>query len=147
VTEPEISLRDVRDGDLEVFFDHQRDPGAVQMVGLPSRDRPVFDAHWARIRRDDSVALRTVVVDGAVAGNLLSFVVDGRREVGYWLGREFWGRGVATRALAAFLREVTERPLHAGVVPHNAGSLRVLERCGFVRCGTDGERILLELAR
>ncbi len=115
------------------------------MVGLPSRERPVFDAHWAKIRRDDSGVLRTVLVDGEVAGNMLSFLADGRREVGYWLGREFWGRGVATRALAAFLEVEDRRPLFAGVVPHNGGSLRVLEKCGFVRRETKDDLLILEL--
>lgn len=45
-------------------------------------------------------------------------------------GKEHWG-SVATRALAAFLRLVTERPLHAHVAQHNVGSRRVLEKCGF----------------
>jgi hypothetical protein len=75
----EVGLREVRDDDLDTFYAHQRDPEAVEMVGLPSRDRPVFDAHWAKIRRDGTVRLRTVLVEGAVAGNVLSFGTDGRR--------------------------------------------------------------------
>ena len=40
---------------------------------------------------------------------------DGKRLVGYWIGREFWGKGLATKALAELLAEVTARPLHAYV--------------------------------
>ncbi|MBP8242640.1 MAG: GNAT family N-acetyltransferase, partial [Thermoflexales bacterium] len=68
---------------------------------------------------------------------------SGQREVGYWLGREFWGKGIATRALEAFLAIDTTRPLHAFVVHHNLGSIRVLEKCGFVRAAQDAEGVTL----
>jgi RimJ/RimL family protein N-acetyltransferase len=51
--------------------------------------------------------------------------------VGYWLGRSYWGRGIATRALALFLPLVPARPLYAHVASHNTGSMRVLVKCGF----------------
>jgi RimJ/RimL family protein N-acetyltransferase len=66
-----------------------------------------------------------------VAGNIVCFDRDDKRLVGYWLGREFWGQGLATRALAELLVEVTERPLYAYVAKTNIGSARVLEKCGF----------------
>jgi RimJ/RimL family protein N-acetyltransferase len=117
------------------------------MAAFPARRRAAFAAHWKRILRSDAVVVRTITVDGAVAGTVLSWPQDGRRLVGYWLGREFWGRGVATDALGQFLRVVAERPLHAYVAVHNAGSVRVLEKCGFVRVGEqrgdDGVDVLL----
>jgi RimJ/RimL family protein N-acetyltransferase len=130
-----ISLRAVEDRDLDVLFEHQADPVAAQMAAFPSRDRQRFDAHWARIRSDDTVVLRTVLVDGVVAGGVTSWIDDGRRLVGYWIGREHWGRGVATRALEQFVGQVPVRPLHAHVAAHNAGSIRVLRKCGFRRDG------------
>ena len=54
-----------------------------------------------------------------------------REMIGYWIGRDFWGRGIATAALAAFIAQVKERPLHAFVATHNVGSIRVLEKCEF----------------
>jgi RimJ/RimL family protein N-acetyltransferase len=59
--------------------------------------------------------------------------------VGYWVGREFWGRGIATRALAAFLDEVSERPIYAGVADTNLASIRVLEKCGFTVAESNAE--------
>ena len=59
----------------------------------------------------------------------------GRHEVGYWIGRDHWGRGYATRALAQLLLEMLERPLFAHVADGNVGSRRVLERNGFVAAG------------
>ena len=82
--------------------------------------------------RDEAVILKTILFDGQVAGIVLSFVTSGEREVGYWIGREYWGKGIATKALAEFLGQVRERPLHGYVARHNTGSRRVLEKCGFM---------------
>jgi RimJ/RimL family protein N-acetyltransferase len=131
-------LRDVEPDDLEVFYEQQRDPAATRMAFVPAREREAFIAHWERILRDDTVVVKTIVADGAVAGNTVSFERDGKREVGYWLGRPFWGRGLATRALDEYLRVVTHRPLHASAAAANRASIRVLEKCGFTitRCET-----------
>lgn len=136
-------LRDVRPADLPVFYEQQLDPESTRMAAFPARERAAFDAHWEKILRDRMVRANAIVADGAVAGNVVSFRKDGKTEVGYWLGREFWGRGIATRALAEFVRSVDERPLHAGVAKHNAGSIRVLEKCGFRRCGEEEDGMLL----
>jgi RimJ/RimL family protein N-acetyltransferase len=133
-----VQLRDVETGDLPSFFEHQRDPEAVAMVVFKSRDRPAFDAHWAKILADDTSLKQTVVVDGQVAGNVVSFVLEGVRQVGYWLDRAYWGRGVATAALTAFLKIEERRPLYAGVARHNVGSRRVLQKCGFVEVLEEG---------
>jgi RimJ/RimL family protein N-acetyltransferase len=62
---------------------------------------------------------------------VVSFILEGRREVGYWLGREFWGKGIATSALQLFLEEISERPLFAFSAHSNPASARVLQKCGF----------------
>jgi RimJ/RimL family protein N-acetyltransferase len=128
-----VTIRPVREDDLPILFEHQRDPEANAMAAFPPRDRDAFMAHWAKILADDSLLAFAIELDGRVVGNLGSFEFEGHREVGYWIDRAVWGRGVATRALAAFLHDETQRPLFAGVVPHNAGSMRVLEKCGFER--------------
>jgi RimJ/RimL family protein N-acetyltransferase len=125
-------LRNVEPGDLDAFFEHQSDPEAAAMAVFPVRDREAFDAHWGRVLADDSVFKATIVDDGAVAGNIGCWTHDGRLLVGYWLGREFWGRGLATAALAELAEAIPDRPLHAWVATSNAGSIRVLEKCGFV---------------
>ena len=104
----------------------------------------------AKTLASDSALTWTVVSDGAVAGNIGCWEDDGRRLVGYWIGREFWGRGLATQALAELLDVVDARPLHAYVAKSNVASIRVLEKCGFVKvgehAGDDGiEELLLEL--
>jgi RimJ/RimL family protein N-acetyltransferase len=126
-------LRDVVDSDLDAFFQHQADPEAAAVAMFPAREREAFDAHWRRIRADETVAMRTIDADGEVAGNVISWEQDGRRLVGYWVGREFWSRGLATAALAEFVEQLAERPLYAWVATSNVGSIRVLEKCGFAR--------------
>jgi RimJ/RimL family protein N-acetyltransferase len=126
------ALRDVAEADLDVFYEQQLDPEATAMALFPARDREAFDAHWRRLLADDSVVKRTIVDEGAVAGNVGVWEHEGRLFVGYWLGREFWGRGLATAALVELVTELDARPLHAWVAASNVGSIRVLEKCGFV---------------
>jgi RimJ/RimL family protein N-acetyltransferase len=142
-----IRLREVEPGDLPLFFAHQQDAAAAAMAAFPSRDRAAFDAHWAKILADPANMVRTVVVDGEVAGNVCSFTRDGLREVGYWIDRALWGRGVATAALTAYLHVERTRPLYAGVAKHNAASLRVLHKCGFIFHADDDSHVVLVLAR
>ena len=107
------------------------------MAAFPARDREPFMTHWQKIMADDTNLLRTVVFEKEIAGNIVSFVQAGRREVGYWLGRRYWGKGIATEALRQFLREIEPRPLFAHVARQNAASRRVLEKCGFRLHGED----------
>lgn len=136
----DIRLREVADDDLPIFFDHQLHPAANRMAAFTPRDpsdRQAFSERWSRLRADDTVLIRTVLCEGRVAGSILKYEENGRQEVSYWLGREFWGRGVATRATAAFLDLLTTRPLFARVAKDNVASLRVLEKCGFRITGED----------
>jgi RimJ/RimL family protein N-acetyltransferase len=133
-----VVLREVVEDDLPIFFEHQRDPEGARMAAFTPRDREAFMAHWTtKVLGDPAAMAWTVVLDGDVAGNVVSWIQDGRRLVGYWIGREHWGKGVATRGLTAFLDLVPTRPLYAYVATSNAASIRVLEKCGFVRTGED----------
>jgi RimJ/RimL family protein N-acetyltransferase len=127
-----IEIRPVLESDLDTFYEHQTDPEATAMAVFGARERDVFMEHWhSRILANPDNYARTITVGGAVAGNILSWDMESHRYVGYWIGREFWGRGVATEALSQLVRELTERPLYALVVVTNIGSQRVLEKSGF----------------
>lgn len=131
-------LRDVRDEDLDVLFEHWVDPESNRMAAFTAADptdRDAFDARWARLRNDETITARTIEVGGAVVGTITSWTQDGNREVTYWIGRDHWGKGIATRALAEFLEIETTRPVYGVAAADNAGSLRVLEKCGFERVG------------
>lgn len=129
-----VQLRAVETADLPVLFEHQLDPEATRMAAFPSREREAFMAHWARVLGNPACVARTILCEGHVAGNIGAWTDADTRErlVGYWIGREFWGRGVATAALSQFVNYETARPLTARVVKHNRASLRVLQKCGFV---------------
>jgi RimJ/RimL family protein N-acetyltransferase len=125
------TLRNVTDEDLPIFFEHQRDAAALRMAAFSSRERDAFLTHWrTKVLRPENLT-RTIVVGGLVAGYVGSWEQDGKRLVAYWIGREHWGKGIATRALSEFLVLEPIRPLHAWVAVHNVGSIRVLEKCGF----------------
>ena len=130
-------LRNVVEGDLRTFFEHQRDPEATSMAAFPAREWDAFISHWRhKVLGVPANEARTILVDEQVAGYVASWEQDGRRLVGYWVGREYWGRGVARSALDEFLRtHEHHRPIHAYVVLSNARSIRVLEKCGFQRVG------------
>jgi RimJ/RimL family protein N-acetyltransferase len=144
----DLVLRDLTLDDVPILFEHQRDPVANEMAVFPARDWDAFAAHDAKIRSDPALIRRAVVVDGEVVGWIGCFGEE-QREVGYWYDRAVWGRGIATAGLAAFLDDVTERPLFAHVGVTNVGSAKVLEHCGFVEVGretTDIEEIVYRLA-
>jgi RimJ/RimL family protein N-acetyltransferase len=134
----DVRLRNVENADLEAFFEHQRDPDSTRLTASVPRARKPFFAYWAEIRSSPTVFAQTIVVDREVVGNIMCWEQSGEHWVGYGIARRHWGRGVATTALALFLCQVSWRPLHAFVAVHNAGSMRVLEKCGFQRVG-DGD--------
>ncbi|MGW7287487.1 GNAT family N-acetyltransferase [Streptomyces sp. NPDC054847] len=135
----DVILREVQDSDLPVFFRHMSDPESNRMAAFTSEDptdRAAFDAHWARIRASDAV-IRTVVADSEVVGHTAVYGPPEEREVTYVIDRAHWGRGIATLALRALLEAVPTRPLHARAAADNAGSVRVLRKCGFLVTGHD----------
>ncbi len=142
----DVVLVDVTTEHLPVLFEQQLDREASRMAAFPPRDRAAFMAHWAKILADATLTKRAILVGGRLAGHIGAFTAGGETLVGYWLGREFWGQGIATRALATLLPLVPARPLHAHVAKHNVGSIRVLEKCGFTvareeRVTENGEEI------
>jgi RimJ/RimL family protein N-acetyltransferase len=140
-----ILLRPPIETDLPILFEQQLDPEATEMAAFPSKDRGPFMLHWEKIMHDKAVTIRVILFKGKVAGHLLSWKQGYQQEVGYWIGREFWGRGVASAALTEFLTLVKPRPLFAHVANHNMASRRVLEKCGFVLLDEGREESLLKL--
>ncbi|MFC8075090.1 GNAT family N-acetyltransferase [Streptomyces sp. NPDC057307] len=133
-----ISLREVRDSDLNIFWEHLSDPAAQHVAAVTRKyhyDRGHFDDHWARIRARPDVLMRTVLADEEVVGHVAVYGPPDEREVTYWIDRAHWGRGTATAALAALIELAGTRPLYAHAAADNTGSIRVLEKCGFVVTG------------
>jgi RimJ/RimL family protein N-acetyltransferase len=132
-----ITLRPVIDSDLPVFFEQQNDPVANEMAAFPARERDAFIAHWTKNLANKANIHMTILYKEEVAGNIISFDMEGHREVGYWLGRDFWGKGIASKALELFLKIEQIRPLYGYAAKHNIGSQRVLEKHGFEAIGEE----------
>jgi RimJ/RimL family protein N-acetyltransferase len=130
-------LRDVQESDLAIFFEHQQDADARRMAAFPAREWDAFVEHWrTKILAEPSARVKTVVSNGKTAGYVSSWERDGDRLLAYWLGKEYWGQGIATAAVAEFLLfHETKRPLHAYVARENVGSIRVLQKSGFQALG------------
>lgn len=130
-------LRNVLEDDLQTFYEHQRDPEATALAVYTAREWDAFLSHWHHnIFENPAAEARTILVDDKVAGYVGSWDQDGMRLLSYWIGREYWGRGVAHSAVEEFLQaHEHQRPIHAHVALSNARSIRVLEKCGFRRAG------------
>jgi RimJ/RimL family protein N-acetyltransferase len=136
-----IVLRPVFESDLPIFFGQQLDRDALAMSAYPSKDKGEFMRHWQGVLKNKGIVARTILYKDKIAGHILCWK-EGKYEprVGYWIGKQFWGRGIATSGLMEFLREVKIRPVYAHVANHNLASRRVLEKNGFALLD-EGEKI------
>ena len=155
----ELLLRNVVNDDLLIFFEYQLDPEANYMAAFTAKDptnQEAFMAHWHRILAEKTNIIQTIIFNGQVAGSVSSYEDEGKPEVTYWLGKEYWGKGIATWALKELLAHHNQRrPMYARVAKDNPGSRRVLEKCGFTVIseskgfanarGQEIEELLLEL--
>jgi [ribosomal protein S5]-alanine N-acetyltransferase len=144
---PSCILRPWDEADAPVIAPHADDPGVASRLrdGFP-HPYTVDDARTfiARARATDPPTIFAIEVEGGAAGSIGFHVGrDVERqsaEVGYWLGRRYWGRGIATEALRAVADHAfaAHGLLRLFAVPFadNPASARVLEKAGFVREGT-----------
>lgn len=129
-------LRRVEDSDIAIFFKHQLDPVSSWQVAFTHKDptdEAAFNLHIEEALKNVTVLMRTIHIDGEVAGYITKYDLDGEPQIGFVLGREFWGYGIATRALHEFLTIFTARPVYARTAFDNAASMHVLEKQNFKR--------------
>jgi RimJ/RimL family protein N-acetyltransferase len=103
-------LRDVQESDIAIFFQHQLDPVSNWQVAFTHEDpadEEAHNIHFAKVLADESIVMRTIVVGDEVAGYLTKYDLAGERQIGFVLGRAFWGKGIATQSLLEFLEIVT----------------------------------------
>ena len=135
-----VSLRDVQESDLPIFFEQQLDLDSNYMAAFTAKDptdRDAFMKHWKRVLGDETTINKTILFDGQVAGYIVCYPDEeiGEPEIGYWIGKPYWGRGIATKAVLLFLNYFKARPVYARVAKDNLASQRVLQKCGFTVCG------------
>lgn len=135
-----ITLRAMMDDDLPVFFKQMQEEDGIQMAGFTPKypfDKQAFNEKWEKIKADTSIIRRTILFNGEIAGHIARHNRFGEPEITYWIGKEFWYNGIASKALADFLIIDRERPLYARTAFDNFASQRVLEKCGFIKTGSE----------
>jgi len=137
---PSMTLSKTVKKDLETLFHFQLNEEACHLAAFMPEDHRDMAAYINKyegfLARPD-IHMRTIRLGDAIAGSISKFVMEGDAEITYWLDRKFWGRGLATAALSAFLELEKTRPLFGRVAFDNYGSQKVLEKCGFARIGAD----------
>ncbi len=136
----DIQLRPTEISDLDSLFQFQQDKeGAYLAAFMPKdpADKSAYLSKYTKLLRDPTVNNQTILIDYVIVGSIAKFVMEGDAEITYWIDRKFWGRGIATKALKEFLAIETSRPMFARVAFDNLGSQKVLEKCGFVKIGSD----------
>jgi RimJ/RimL family protein N-acetyltransferase len=135
-----ITLRKTDPADLNQLFLFQLDPEACYLAAFMPKDHTNKEAYIAKYTpflSDPSINMFTIFVNGNIAGSVSKYVMQGDAEITYWIDKQYWGQGIGTRALTEFLKIETTRPIYGRVAFDNIGSQRVLEKCGFVKIGTD----------
>ncbi|PHG06881.1 GNAT family N-acetyltransferase [Bacillus toyonensis] len=134
ISKSEVKLRDITEKDLPIFFEQQLDSTANYMAAFTAKDptdKDAFFDHWKKNIADETITIKTILFNGIVTGHISNFEQFGEPEVSYWIGKEYWGHGIATKALSEFLEYIKVRPLYARAAKDNLASIRVLEKCRF----------------
>lgn len=126
-----VELRDAGPGDVPAFYAMHADPEANRGGAFTPRKKPDFFKHWAKVLKNRLILKKAVLHNGKVAGYVVSFYRGGCREIGYWVARRHWGKGLASEGLRLTLENHHVCPLFARVAKTNPASRRVAEKCGF----------------
>jgi RimJ/RimL family protein N-acetyltransferase len=135
-----IKLRRTEVTDLDKFFQFQLDKEAIFLAAFTPKDptdKSAYLIKHTKLLSDPTINNQTIIVDNIIAGSIAKFVMEGDAEITYWIDRNFWGQGIATKALKEFLSIEATRPIFGRVAFDNFGSQKVLEKCDFVKIGTD----------
>lgn len=136
----EVKLRQTQKSDLEFFFQFQLDKEANYLAAFTSinpSDKNAYFEKYTKHLNDPAINMQTILVGNIIAGSIAKFEIKGDAEITYWIDKNFWGKGIATTALQQLLTIENARPILGRVAFDNFGSQRVLEKCGFVKTGTD----------
>ena len=135
----DIQLRPTNSSDLETLFLFQLDEEANYLAAFTSKkpsDRSAFIDKWTKLLTDTTVTTRTIIYKNKIVGSISKYEIKGTAEITYWIGKEFWKKGIAKSALQSFLEIEKSRPIFGRVAFDNIGSKKVLESCGFSKVGT-----------
>ena len=134
-----IQLRKTTFDDLETLYPFQLNEEAIYMAAFTSKDHTdkiAYFEKWTRFLNDKSIHSQTILCNGNIAGSIGKYLMEGEAEITYWLNCDFWGKGIATKALQEFLKLESIRPINGHVAFDNIASQKVLENCGFIKTGS-----------
>ncbi len=140
MTHPNITLSQTEKADLPTLFQFQLDEDANYLAAFTAKDSDNEAAYlekYTRFLTNPTINNQTIRADGEIVGSIAKFVIENDAEITYWIDRKYWGQGIATAALRAFLDIEKTRPLYGRVAFDNHGSQKVLSKCGFVKIGTE----------
>jgi ribosomal-protein-alanine N-acetyltransferase len=140
MTKNKITLIETEKDDLNTFFQFQLDEEANYLAAFTPKnphDKIAYIEKYTKHLADPTIRMRTIKVNGVIAGSIAKFIMENEAELTYWIDRKFWGQGIATAALTDFLKIEQSRPIRGRVAFDNYGSQKVLEKCGFVKIGKD----------
>ena len=135
-----IKFRKTEVDDLELLFKFQLDKEAMNLAAFTPKDptdKSAYLSKYTKILSDPTVNNQTIIIDNIIVGSIAKFEIHGQAEVTYWIDKNFWGKGIATKALEYLLTIETTRPIFGRVAFDNYGSQKVLEKCGFLKIGKD----------
>jgi len=145
-----ILLRPWRESDAEALFKYASDPDVGPRAGWPPHKsveeslqiiKSVFNTPtmWAVELKETAEAIGCVGYLPASVSNLQ--IPDDQCEVGYWIGKPYWGRGICTEALRLVIDYCFNvnhyTVLWGDFFPSNPASGRVMTKCGFVDTGRE----------
>lgn len=138
--ENSIEIKKTNNADLETLFDFQLDDESNYLAAFTSKDpsdKHAYLERYSKLLSVNTVNMKTIYLNRKIVGSIAKFEMEGDAEITYWIGKEFWGMGIATNVLNQFLKIEKMRPIYGRVAFDNFGSKKVLERCGFKKIGTD----------
>ncbi|MDH5032572.1 GNAT family N-acetyltransferase [Chryseobacterium cucumeris] len=136
----DIKLRPTVVEDLETLFQFQLDDEANYLAAFTSKDsmnKEAYISKFTKLLTDPTINNQTIIAGTVIVGSIAKFIMEDDVEITYWIDKNFWGKGIATTALKDFLTIETTRPIFGRVAFDNLGSQKVLEKCGFIKIGTD----------
>ena len=136
----DIKLRPTEIADLDILFQFQTDKEGGYLAAFMSKDptdKLAYITKYTKLLADPTINNQTILMDNKIVGSVAKFVMEGDPEITYWIDRKYWGQGIATKALSQLLAIETTRPIFGRVAFDNFGSQKVLEKCGFIKIGTD----------
>ncbi len=133
-----IRLRKTIEPDLELLFSFQLDKVANYMAAFTDKsdkNKASYIKKWTHLMSKHTIHLQTILSNNEVVGSVAKYEINGKAELTYWINKDYWGRGIATKAVLFFLQIELARPIFARAASDNIASQKVLENSKFTKIG------------